>query len=110
MLRALARGFDALALVPDLVLRMELDRPRMSAAISADMHATDAAVELARKGVPFRTAYRQVADGLSALGERSAGESLAARVSPGATADLMLGVLRARLHEVDSPVPEAERG
>ena len=48
-------------------------------------------------GVPFRTAYRQVADGLGALGARKPEESLAARVSPGATADLMLGVLRERL-------------
>jgi argininosuccinate lyase len=110
VLRALAHGNDALGLVPDLVLRMELDQARMAAAITADMHATDVAVELAGKGVPFRTAYRQVADGLASLGARSAGESLAARVSPGATADMMLGVLRARLHEVDSPVPEAERG
>jgi argininosuccinate lyase len=108
VLRALARGVEALGLVPDLVRQMELDRERMAAAITADMHATDVAVELAAKGVPFRTAYRQVADGLGALGERSAAESLSARVSPGATADMMLGVLRARLQAVDSPVPEPD--
>jgi argininosuccinate lyase len=108
VLRALARGVESLGLVPDLVRQMELDRERMAAAITADMHATDVAVELAAKGVPFRTAYRQVADGLGALGERSAAESLSARVSPGATADMMLGVLRARLQAVDSPVPEPD--
>jgi argininosuccinate lyase len=97
VLRALAHGIEALALVPALVGRMELDRARMAAAITPDMYATDAAVELAVHGVPFRTAYRQVADSLEALSARGPEESLAARISPGATADPMLGVLRERL-------------
>jgi argininosuccinate lyase len=99
-LRALAHGGEALALVPDLVRRMELDRARMAAAITPDLYATDAAIELAVQGVPFRTAYRQVADSLDELSARKPEESLAARVSPGATADLMLGVLRERLAAV----------
>lgn len=100
VLRALAHGIDALALVPALVRKMDFDRARMAAAITPDLHATDVAVELAAKGVPFRTAYRQVADSLASLGERRPEESLAARVSPGATGDLMLGVLRERLRAV----------
>jgi argininosuccinate lyase len=100
IVRALAHGEAALSLVPDLVARMELDRARMAAAITPDLYATDAAVELAVKGVPFRTAYRQVADTLDALAARTPEESLAARTSPGATADLMLGVLRERLEGV----------
>jgi argininosuccinate lyase len=99
VLRALGHGIEALSLVPELVRRMELDRVRMAAAISPDLYATDAAVELSAKGVPFRTAYRQVADSLESLGERRPEESLKARVSPGATGDLMLEVLRARLRE-----------
>jgi argininosuccinate lyase len=97
VLRALAHGAEALALVPDLVRRMELDRARMAAAITPDLYATDAAVELAMAGVPFRTAYRQVADSLASLAARTPEESLRARTSPGATGDLMLGVLRERL-------------
>jgi argininosuccinate lyase len=97
VVRALAHGIEALGLVPALVQRMELDRARMAEAITPDLYATDAAVELALQGVPFRTAYRQVADGLGELAARKPEESLVARVSPGATADLMLGVLRERL-------------
>jgi argininosuccinate lyase len=100
VLRALAHGIDALALVPALVRTMDFDRPRMAAAITPELYATDVAVELARAGVPFRTAYRQVADGLGALGARTPEESLRARVSPGATGDLMLASLRARLRAV----------
>jgi argininosuccinate lyase len=104
LLRALPHGAEALALVPDLVRRMELDRPRMAAAITPDLYATDAAVELAAQGVPFRTAYRQVADSLSALTARSPEASLRARVSPGAPGDLMLAALRARLDGLPSGV------
>jgi argininosuccinate lyase len=99
VLRAFAHGVEALALVPGLVARMDFDRARMAAAISPDLHATDVAVELSLAGVPFRTAYRQVADGLDGLAARSPEQSLAARTSPGATAKPMLDVLRARLAE-----------
>jgi argininosuccinate lyase len=97
VVRALFHSAEALDLVPELVQRLSFDTSRMAAAITPDLYATDAAVELALAGVPFRTAYRRVADGLADLSARTPAESLAARVSPGATADLMLGVLRDRL-------------
>jgi argininosuccinate lyase len=100
VLRALAHGIEALALLPALVRTMELDRPRMAAAITPDLYATDVAVELTAQGVPFRTAYRQVADSLGSLAARQPEDSLAARTSPGATANLMLDVLRERLAAV----------
>lgn len=100
LIRALARGLEAISLVPDLVRRMGFDRARMRAAITPDLFATDVAVERAIAGVPFRDAYREVADGLAALAARSPEDSLRARTSPGATADLMLPVLRERLSRV----------
>jgi len=100
VLRAVAHGLDALGLVPDLVAALELDRARMRAAVEPALYATDRAVELAAEGVPFRDAYRQVAAELQTEEPRSPEESLAARVSPGACADLRLDSLRARLEEL----------
>ena len=97
VIRAMSAGLEALALVAPLVRAMDLDRDRMRAAISPDMYATDRAVELAAQGVPFRSAYRQVAAELGDLAGRSPEESLQARVSPGAPGALMLDTLRARL-------------
>ena len=97
ILRAITAGIEALSLLPDLVRALDFDRPRMRAAISADMYATDRAVELAAAGVPFRTAYRQVAEESGALEARTPEESLLGRTSPGATGDLGLAALRARL-------------
>jgi argininosuccinate lyase len=60
------------------------------------MYATDLAVDLARQGLPFREAYRQAADPVRwTQGDPEA--SLAARVSPGAAADLRLDELQRRL-------------
>ena len=70
---------------------------KLRAAIDSGMYATDVAVEAAVAGVPFRDAYKAAAAASDSAGQgRTPEASLAARVSPGAAADLQLDVLRAR--------------
>lgn len=97
-LRAFGASLRALDLVPRVVATMRLDARRMRAAISDECFATDAAVDLAARGVPFRDAYADVAARVS-RGEITGdpAESLRARVSPGACADLCLDAIAARL-------------
>lgn len=91
-------GLGALALLPDLLAQLRWNEERMRAAIEPAMYATDVAVEAAVAGVPFREAYRAAAENKGNAGAgRTPEASLAARTSPGATADLRLDVLRARL-------------
>ena len=91
-------GLTALELVPDLLTRMRWNEAAMRAAIEPAMYATDVAIEQAAAGVPFRDAYRAAAATAASAGlGRTPEDSLAARVSPGAHADLRLGELRARL-------------
>lgn len=95
------RGLDALALLPDLLAKLEWDAAAMRAAIEPSMYATDVAIEQAAAGVPFRDAYRKAADTAASAGEgRTPESSLAARVSPGAAADPRLGELHARLEQL----------
>jgi argininosuccinate lyase len=95
-------GLMALALVPDLVARMSWNETAMRAAIEPAMYATDVAIEQAAAGVPFRDAYRAAAQTAASAGAgRTPEASLAARVSPGAAADLRLDDLRARLGRLD---------
>lgn len=90
------RGLGALALLPDLLRNLEWKPQAMRAALEPSMYATDLALDLARQGLPFRDAYREAADPARwAAGDPDA--SLAARVSPGAAADLRLDTLHARL-------------
>jgi len=92
------RGLAALELLPDLLARITWNAPAMRAAIEPAMHSTDVAIEQAAAGVPFREAYRRAAEAAGAAGDgRTPEGSLAARVSPGASADLRLDILRGRL-------------
>jgi argininosuccinate lyase len=96
---AFSRGLGALSLLPDLLRRMQWRPERMRAALEPSMYATDLAVDLARRGLPFREAYKEAADPTRwAEGDPEA--SLAARVSPGAAADLRLDILRQRLEDL----------
>lgn len=97
VLRAMRHGLDALALVPELLERLEWDPARLRAAIEPAMHATDVAVERARDGVPFREAYRDAAALGVELFARTPEASVAARNSPGGCADLRLDTLESRL-------------
>ncbi|MBS0557300.1 MAG: argininosuccinate lyase [Proteobacteria bacterium] len=91
-------GLGALELVPDLLAHLQWNESAMRAAIEPQMYATDAAIEQAASGVPFRDAYRAAAEEAAAAGQgRTPEQSLAARVSPGAHADLRLDELRQRL-------------
>ncbi len=92
------RGLAALELLPDLLANLEWREDRMRAAMDSGMYATDVAVEQAVAGVPFREAYRAAAASANEAGVGRTPEStLAARVSPGAAAELRLEVLRTRL-------------
>jgi len=92
------RGLMAMELMPDLLARVQWNEASMRAAIEPAMYATDAAIEQAASGVPFRDAYRAAASDARSAGQgRTPEQSLAARTSPGAHADLRLDELRTRL-------------
>ncbi len=95
LVHGFGRGLAALSLLPNLLREFRWVPERMRAAIEPSMYATDLAVELAARGVPFRDAYRQAADP-ALWAEREPISSLEARVSAGAAGDLQLGVLAAR--------------
>ncbi|PPT78897.1 argininosuccinate lyase [Xanthomonas arboricola pv. populi] len=91
------RGLAALELLPALLANLEWRPDKLRAAIDSGMYATDVAVEAAVAGVPFREAYKAAAESADTAGKgRTPEGSLAARVSPGAAADLQLDLLRAR--------------
>ncbi|WP_295955646.1 argininosuccinate lyase [uncultured Xanthomonas sp.] len=97
------RGLASLELLPALLANLEWREDRLRAAIDSGMYATDVAVEAAVAGVPFREAYQAAAASADSAGQgRTPEGSLAARVSPGAAADLRLDELQARWHALDA--------
>src|SRR3546814_10273908 len=53
------KGLQALALLPDLLRRMQWTPEAMRAALDPSMYATALAVDLARQGMPFRPSHRR---------------------------------------------------
>ncbi|WP_295916061.1 argininosuccinate lyase [uncultured Xanthomonas sp.] len=97
------RGLAALELLPALLANLEWREDRLRAAIDSGMYATDVAVEAAVAGVPFREAYQAAAASADSAGQgRTPEGSLAARLSPGAAADLRLDELQARWHALQA--------
>lgn len=106
LVHGFGHGLAALTLLPELLSGMRWHQARLREAIEPAMYATDLAVELAARGVPFRDAYRQVANSLDGLEARSPENSIAARVSAGACGNLCLDHLRARLNTLSLPCTE----
>ena len=99
-MRAFNHGLAALALVPDLLSRMQWQPEKMCAAIEPGMFATDCAMELAASGVPFRDAYQQAAKATLPSYGADPEASLQARVSLGAAGNLGLDILSKRLQKL----------
>jgi len=100
LLRAFRKGLQALALLPDLLSGFSWQEDRMRDSISAEMLATDHAMDLARQGIPFRDAYRTAAANMQGLGDGVIAESLANRTSPGGCGRLEITLLHARLEQL----------
>jgi len=100
LMRGLASVEEMLEIIAWAVPQLEVDRARCRAAVGGELLATDAVFERVRAGVPFRTAYREVAarvaEGLgpAALDRK---EILVARSSTGNAGNLGLSKLRRRL-------------
>ncbi len=100
LVRAFERSLSGLALVPKLIAACTWNESRMRTSITADMYATDRALELVAAGMPFRDAYVQAAKDIPTLTARTPEQSLHARVSLGGAAALGLDRLRTRLAAV----------
>lgn len=100
LLRGLDETIATLRLVPRLIGGLQFNREKMLAAITPECFATDRAVELTASGMPFRDAYRKVAEELKTLEQGDVAQSLSARVSPGGTGDLRLERIETRLQQL----------
>jgi argininosuccinate lyase len=101
-MRAAQKALPALKLLADIVSDFEWNRDRLAQAITPEMFATDRATELAAQGVPFREAYRQVGESLSDVAAEDLETCLSARVSTGASGNLSLDLLHARLDKIQA--------
>lgn len=102
MLKGIKVATQTLQLFPRLIESIKFNHQKLEQSIDAPMHATDFAVELSQQGLPFRSAYQQVAEKFSELDSRSAQQSLNDRISLGACADLQLEQLSHRWEKLNN--------
>jgi argininosuccinate lyase len=102
MLRAIKKAIDTMALFPALIEGTNFIAESCDDKIDGPMFATDLAIELSANNVPFRTAYKEVAEKQHELETRKGIDSLNQRVSPGGCADLRLETLMDRLTDMDN--------
>jgi argininosuccinate lyase len=77
--------------------KLQVNPDRLAAGFTPDVFATDAALELVQKGVPFRDAYRQVGTNLEKLSGMDPIAAIDRRTSTGTPGNLRLDVPRAAL-------------
>jgi argininosuccinate lyase len=97
LLRAFAKGLQALDLLPDLLATFEWQKERLRDSITSEMLATDRALEMARDGIPFRDAYKAASAESAEISDEEIAQSLTGRVSPGGCGRLETALLEARL-------------
>ncbi len=88
---------ESLEIVGLFATHLEVDRDRLYQACSAELFATDRALELVRQGVPFRDAYVSVAMHPDAPGGDDLVEQLRARAHEGAPGNLNLAGVSHRI-------------
>ena len=97
LLRAFAKGLQALDLLPDLLATFEWQKERMRGSITSEMLATDRALDMARDGIPFRDAYKAASAKSVDIDDEEIAQSLARRGSPGGCGQLETALLETRL-------------
>ncbi len=82
---------------------------RLRAALTPDLYATDHALKLVAKGLPFREAYREVARNLAEYGAMEPEEALRARRHLGASGNLGIEEIQEEIQRRTSEVEEQAR-
>lgn len=99
----------AIVRVMDLTIeKLGVNPERLRAGFVPEIFATDWALEMALKGVPFRDAYREVGQHLDQLRTRDPVEAIARKTSSGATGNLRLDIAHADLQRLTADVEKEE--
>ena len=93
--RGCETGLACVRIMDLTVAKLAVNADRLVAGFTPDVFATDAAIELVKKGVPFRDAYRQVGTNLEKLSAMDPVEAIGRRTSTGTPGNLRLDVPRA---------------
>jgi argininosuccinate lyase len=84
----------SVGIMAETIRRLEVNEEKLLAAFHPEVFATDVALELVAGGKPFRDAYREVKEKLTALGDVDPREAIGKKTHAGTTGNLGLDVAR----------------
>ncbi len=90
-------GLGCVRIMDLTVRKLTVNRDALRRGFTPDIFATDRALDLVSRGIPFRDAYREVGRSLDKLAGSDPREALASRTSTGTPGNLRLDVPRAAL-------------
>ena len=99
LMEALDITESCIKVVGKIFERLEVNEDALVDAFSPELFAADEALERVMQGVPFRDAYRQVADHLDELQARDPRENIRAKTHLGAPGNLGLDQVRSEIKE-----------
>ncbi|NLY90111.1 MAG: argininosuccinate lyase [Firmicutes bacterium] len=101
-LRGGETGLGCVQIMNLAISKVQVNKEALRAGFRPEIYATDAALELVAKGMPFRDAYKEVGLHLDQLESRDPETAIKARTYTGTTGNLRLDKAQAALAELES--------
>lgn len=109
LLRSLADGIELVAVAQRGLEGITVDEDALRRGFHPGVFATDAALERVAAGIPFRDAYREVAESIELLTDRDPATTIGNRTALGTAGNLRATARRSRLARDLAELGEAER-
>jgi len=100
LFRGIQSALGMIRVAAHTVGEVTVNRRRLEDACVPELYATDHALELVKKGVPFRDAYKKAAAELASLSRRDPEQALRARTATGTSGNLNLGPVTSAASEL----------
>ncbi len=101
-IKGLNVGMNCVRIMDLIIRRVKVNEKKLLEGFIPEIFATDRAMELVGRGIPFRDAYRQVGCSLDTLKDEDPYEAIRKKTHTGATGNLGLDSSRNRIKEFES--------
>lgn len=105
-IRGTDSALSSVRIIALTISKLQVNEEKLTAGFLPEIYATDRAVELVGRGIPFREAYRQVAAELDKLEAGDPYEAIRQKTHSGATGNLGLEMSSGRVRELGTKLQE----
>ncbi len=107
-MRGIKTALGCVKIIALTIEKLEINKDKLIAGFIPEIYATDAALELVEKGVPFRDAYKEIGLNIDKLKSRNPVEAIKAKKSSGSTGNLQLEKSNTRIKSFKDFIEQQE--